>query len=77
MSHYYDLVLVLVPLVLAGITGTLALADVALTSAVSAGALATLPIIGHAVFVRTPGRSSVDRLPDESARTGDDARSAD
>lgn len=77
MVNYYDLVLALVPLVLAGVTGTLAVADVALTSAVSLGALATLPIIGHAMFVRTPSRSSVDRLPDASARAGDGARSAD
>lgn len=77
MVNYYDGVLVLVPLVLAGITGTLALTGAALTSAVSAGALATLPIIGHAMFVRAPRGSSADQLPDASARTRDSARSAD
>jgi hypothetical protein len=77
MPNYYDIVLALVPVVLAAITATLLLVGVALTSAVSAGALATLPIIGHAMFVRTPSVSSADELPDASARAGDSAPSAD
>lgn len=77
MVEYYDYVLTLVPLVLAGITGALTLTGVALTSAVSVGALATLPIIGHAMFVRAPRKPSADQLPDAPARTGDRAHAAD
>jgi hypothetical protein len=77
MANYYDVVLALVPLVLATVTGTLILSGTTLTSAVSAGALATLPIIGHAMFVRTPDVSSADQLPDAPAQTGDSVSSAD
>jgi len=76
MADYYDYVLVLVPLVLAGVGAALAVTGMAVTSAVSVGALATLPIIGHAMFVETP-RGSGRQLPDASARADDGALSAD
>jgi len=76
MADYYDYVLVLVPLVLAGVGTTLAVTGMTVTSAVSVGALATLPIIGHAMFVETP-RSARETLPDAPARADDGALSTD
>lgn len=75
MTGYYDLVLGLIPLVLAGITGALTVAGFGLTTAVPLASIAAVALIGHAMFVRgpvdaTPGpRESVprDRGPGETA----------
>lgn len=69
--RYYDIVLGLIPVVLAGITATLLLAGLELTVAVPAGSLAAIGLIGHAMFVRTP----VDAPHAESSRP--EYRSAD
>jgi len=54
MMGYYDLVLGLIPLALAGITGSLVVAGMALTTAIPLASLVSVFLIGHAMFVRTP-----------------------
>lgn len=54
MTRYYDLVLGLIPLALVGITGTLTIAGLSLTSAVPLAAVVAVGLIGHAMFVRSP-----------------------
>lgn len=54
--NYYDFVLALIPLTVVGIAVALVGVGVELSFAVPVGALAVLPVIGHAMFVRAPGR---------------------
>lgn len=51
---YYDLVLVLIPLVLLSVTGVFTAAGVALTTAVTVAATVSVGIIGHAMFINEP-----------------------
>lgn len=55
MAGYYDVVLGLIPLTLAGISGVLSLAGMALSVAIPIAGLVSIALIGHAMFVRTPG----------------------
>jgi len=55
MAGYYDFVLGIIPVSLIAVAGSLMLAGVSLTLAVPAGALVSLVVIGHAMFVRVPG----------------------
>ena len=59
MTGYYDLVLGLIPVTLAGITGVLFLAGFALTTAIPLASIVSVGLIGHAMFVRTPVTPSV------------------
>lgn len=54
MASYYDLILGLIPLAMAGITGTLSVFGLQLTTAVSLASLVAVALVGHAMFVRTP-----------------------
>lgn len=54
MTGYYDIVLGLIPLALAGISGALILAGIAPTVAVPAAATVAVGLVGHAMFVRAP-----------------------
>ncbi len=54
MTGYYDLVLGLIPLTLFGLSGSLSLAGVTTTSAVTVAAAVGLLIVGHALFVNAP-----------------------
>lgn len=54
MTRYYDIVLGLIPLALLGITGTLTVAGLSLTSAVPVAATVAVGLIGHAMFVNGP-----------------------
>ncbi|WP_254543926.1 hypothetical protein [Halomarina pelagica] len=54
MTGYYDVVLGVIPVALAGISGTLALAGVELTMAVPIAALVAVAVMGHAMFVNAP-----------------------
>jgi len=54
MTGYYDLVLGLIPLTLLGLSGSLSLAGVTMTSAVTVAAAVGLLIVGHALFVNAP-----------------------
>lgn len=51
---YYDLVLLLIPLVLGGVTSSLAGFGAELTVALPIGSLFAVVLIGHALFVRSP-----------------------
>jgi len=54
MTGYYDLVLGLIPLTLLGLSGSLSMAGVTITSAVTVAATVGLLIVGHALFVNAP-----------------------
>jgi hypothetical protein len=54
MTGYYDLVLGLIPLSLAGTTSALLGVGVELTTAVQIGSLIAVALIGHALFVNGP-----------------------
>ncbi|WP_227376303.1 hypothetical protein [Haladaptatus halobius] len=54
MTRYYDLILGLIPLALIGITGALSIVGYTLTVAVSLGAVVSVLLIGHALFVNGP-----------------------
>lgn len=55
MAGYYDIVLGLIPLTLAGIAGGLtAIGGVPLTTAIPIASVVAVGLIGHAMFVRTP-----------------------
>ena len=54
MTGYYDIVLGLIPLAMAGITGSLVLAGFALTTAIPLASVVAVGLIGHAMFVRAP-----------------------
>lgn len=61
MAHYYDLVLGLIPLALGGITTVLAAVGVSLTLAVPLAAAVAVALIGHGMFIRSPGASPAPR----------------
>lgn len=54
MTGYYDIVLGLIPLTLAGITGALSVIGLELTIALPLASLVAVGLIGHAMFVRSP-----------------------
>jgi len=54
MTGYYDLVLGLIPLSLAGITGVLTVAGLDLTVAVPMASVVAVGLVGHAMFVNAP-----------------------
>jgi len=54
MAGYYDVILGLIPLSLAGITGALVAAGFGLTTAVLLASLVALVLAGHAIFVNAP-----------------------
>lgn len=72
MTLYYDLVLGLIPLVMAGVTGTLFVAGLTLTTAIPIAGLVAMGLIGHAMFVRAPVAT-----PTPAAKEGPDFQTAD
>lgn len=75
MTDYYDIVLGLIPVSLAGLTGVLLAAGVSWSVSVPVASIATLGIIGHAMFVNAPvaatagdgdGHSAPDNTPPSS-----------
>jgi hypothetical protein len=54
MAGYYDLVLGLIPLSLAGISGALLSIGFTLTTAIPLAAIVSVGLIGHAMFIRGP-----------------------
>ena len=60
MAGYYDIVLGLIPVALLGVTAALSIVGVSMTSAVPAGALIAMGLIGHAMFVNAPIDSGED-----------------
>lgn len=57
MSHYYDLILGLIPLALGGIPVLLAVFGVSFTLAIPFAAAVSAALIGHGLFVRPPNNS--------------------
>ena len=55
MAQYYDYILGLIPLALGGITTLLVTFGVSLTLAVPLAAAVAVALIGHGLFVRSPG----------------------
>lgn len=61
MTGYYDIVLGLIPLSLAGLTALLFVAGMSLSVSIPLASVVTLALMGHAMFVRAPvGPSSAE-----------------
>jgi len=73
MTGYYDVILGLIPLAMAGITGGLLLAGLELTTAIPLASVAAVGLIGHAMFVRAP----VDPAPAEPSTQSSPTQTAD
>jgi hypothetical protein len=73
MTGYYDIVLGLIPLTLAGITALLTVLGVALTTAVPVASVFAVGLVGHAMFVRSP----VDAPSTQQSAAADSPVSAD
>ena len=73
MTGYYDVVLGLIPLAMAGITGTLVVAGFELTLAIPLASVVAVGLIGHAMFVRAP----VDPVPANEAAQSEPIQTAD
>lgn len=58
MAGYYDVVLGLIPLTLIGVSAALMATGMALSVAVPLAGLLVIALIGHAMFVRTPGQAT-------------------
>jgi hypothetical protein len=54
MTGYYDIVLGLIPLSLAGLTALLLAAGMSLSVSVPIASIASLGLMGHAMFVNAP-----------------------
>ncbi|GCF12909.1 hypothetical protein Harman_08440 [Haloarcula mannanilytica] len=63
MTGYYDIILGLIPLAMAGISATLYVAGIGLTTAIPMASVVTVGLIGHAMFVRAP----VDPVSNEAS----------
>lgn len=68
MAGYYDVVLGLIPLTLAGITGGLTVAGLSLSVAIPLAGVVSIALIGHAMFVRTPAAASRPPAPGADGR---------
>jgi hypothetical protein len=55
MTGYYDVVLGLIPVSLAGLTLLLVAAGMSLSVSIPLASVATLGLMGHAMFVNGPG----------------------
>jgi hypothetical protein len=54
MTGYYDLILGLIPRAFVGVTGALVLGGIGLTTAVPLGALVSLGLVIHGMFINGP-----------------------
>lgn len=73
MTGYYDIILGLIPLAMAGITGSLMAAGFALTTAIPLASVVAVGLIGHAMFIRAP----VDPTPESDPATSEPVQAAD
>lgn len=72
MTSYYDIVLGLIPLALAGITGVLVAVGFELTTAIPLASVVAVGLIGHAMFVRAPVDSpTTAATPSDSVQATD------
>lgn len=60
MVEYYDFVLGLIPLAFASTFGTALVGGASRPVAIGVGGAAVVPLVLHALFVRTPGRRTRD-----------------
>lgn len=67
MTGYYDVILGLIPLAMAGVTGVLLVVGYALTTAIPIASIAAVALIGHAMFIRSPVDPAPDREPPQAA----------
>jgi hypothetical protein len=78
MTGYYDIILGLIPLAMAGITGGLLLAGLELTTAIPLASVAAVALIGHAMFVRAPvDPTPAEPTPTESSTQSNPTQTAD
>ena len=76
MTGYYDYVLGLIPVALIGVTASLTLVGLSVTSALPVGAAVAGAVMAHAMFVRNPvagealGRRSIDGDAGDRTETG-------
>lgn len=67
MTSYYDLILGLIPLAFVGVTGLLVVGGIGLTTAVPLGALVSLGLVIHGMFINgpvdTPAAGPTEREP--------------
>lgn len=73
MTDYYDLILGLIPLTVGGVAGLLVFGGVGYSLAIPIGAMCSLPLIGHAMFVNapvTPVPAVAEREPQSNAQSG-------
>lgn len=75
MTGYYDIILGLIPLAMASITGAMSLAGFGLTTAIPMASVVTVGLIGHAMFVRapvdTPATDGATQAQSEPIQTAD------
>lgn len=69
MAGYYDLVLGAIPLAAASIATALFLGGIIASTAISLGCVAAAGLVGHAMFVRTPGHGRTDPHSSPAARS--------
>ena len=70
MTGYYDLILVLIPASLLGLSGTLFAAGLALTTAVSAGGLLAMALVAHGMFINEPVVATPERVTERISDPG-------
>jgi len=73
MVEYYDYVLGLIPLTAVTVAGLLTLAGISSSLALPVGVGLTLPLVGHALFVRTPASRPVQPPAESDSAMRDDA----
>lgn len=59
MDRYYDIILGLIPLALFGVTAVLVAAGFGVTTAAPVGAMFSVGLMAHAMFIRAPVDTSV------------------
>lgn len=69
MTEYYDIILGLIPVSLAGLTGLFVTAGMSVLLSLALASVATLGLMGHAMFVNAPGRSTGGANAGQSAET--------
>ena len=73
MAGYYDVVLGLIPLSLAGLTALFLTTGFSLSVAIPLASTAALGLMGHAMFVNTPGLgTTTEGSAADSATSGPD-----
>lgn len=81
MTGYYDLILGLIPVSLLGLSGVLFVAGFSLSTAVTAGGLLAVTIVGHGMFVNEPvvpqPESFTENVVDSPAQSSNGFESAD